>query len=197
LAALACFAFYLLYLLLELVCEIDASRRAVRELLRHGFLQESESRVARRILCAALGTYLAAFGGTALALTLFLPQVDWLDLLGGHPQSPLAAPPSRQSLVAEQGLAAKTAWRPVPVRFDYRGLQSRRQETQETLNASDALSHATVARPKKDNSHLLAWQSHHATGTSLDILRPSWAARTPMMSEAGRDCLSSSVIVCM
>lgn len=80
-AGLGCFAFYLLYLLLELVCENDASRRGVRELLRHGFLRENESRVARRILRVAFGTYLAAFSVAGLALTIVLPHVHWRDLL--------------------------------------------------------------------------------------------------------------------
>jgi hypothetical protein len=82
LAGLGCFSFYLLYLLLELVCEIDASRRSLRELLRHGLLREDESGVARRILRVAFGSYLAAFAITGLALTFLLPQVHWRDLLG-------------------------------------------------------------------------------------------------------------------
>lgn len=73
-AGVGCFAFYLLYLWLELVCEIDASRRGMQELLRHGFLQKSEAHVARRILRAALCTYLAVVLGTALPLMFFVPQ---------------------------------------------------------------------------------------------------------------------------
>lgn len=91
LAGVGCFTFYIVYMVLELLCEIDASRRGVRELLRYGFLQESESRVARRILRAALGTYLAAFAGAGLALTLLLPQVHWHDL-SNHPETVSAAP---------------------------------------------------------------------------------------------------------
>ena len=83
LAGVGCFAFYLIYMVLDLLCEIDASRRGVRELLRHGLLHESETRVARRILRAALGTYLAAFAGSGLALTFLLPQVHWHDLVLG------------------------------------------------------------------------------------------------------------------
>lgn len=120
-SGVACFAFYLLYLLLQLVCEIDASRRGVRELLRHGFLQRGESRIARRILRAALGTYLAAFGGTALALTFFLPQLNWRDLRGQHQTSPSAAPFDRQSSAVARVLPPKAAWHPVPVHFGYRG----------------------------------------------------------------------------
>lgn len=123
LAGLGCCTFYLLYLPLELVCEIDASRRGVRELLRHGFLQKSEFRVTRRILRAALGTYLAAFGGTGLALTFFLPQVNWGDLHGQHPQLPLAAPLDGQSSAAEQAFPSKAVGHPVPVHFRFRGFQ--------------------------------------------------------------------------
>jgi len=84
LAAVGCFAIYLLYLLLELVCEIDASRRGVRELLHHGLLRKGESRVARRILRVALGSYFAVFAVTALALSFLVPQVHWRDLLNGR-----------------------------------------------------------------------------------------------------------------
>lgn len=76
LAALGCFAFYLLYLLLELACEIDASRRGVRELLHHGFLQEGESRIARRVLWVAFGSYLAAFAIAGIVLAFIFPQVN-------------------------------------------------------------------------------------------------------------------------
>lgn len=117
LAGVGCFAFYLIYMVLELLCEIDASRRGVRELLRHGFLQENESRVARRILRAALGTYLAAFAGAGLALTFLLPQIHWRNLLGNHPEPVLAAPagkPQRKMTV----LPAKVGWQPIPIHID-------------------------------------------------------------------------------
>ena len=70
-AAAATFGSYLLYLILELICEFDASRRGVRELVRHGFLQPGESRVAHRILRSALTTYFAAFAGST-AVAIFL-----------------------------------------------------------------------------------------------------------------------------
>lgn len=147
LAGVACFALYLIYLSLQLVCEIDASRRGVQELIRHRFLQKGESRIARRILRAALGTYLAAFGGTALALTFFLPQISWRDLLGQYQKSPLIAPPDRQSSAAEQVLRAQHAWQPAPVHFDYRGF---RKPAAITLTAYEA--------PLATKARSAAWQ---------------------------------------
>jgi Zn-dependent membrane protease YugP len=78
-ASVGCFAIDFIYLALQLLSEIDASRRGVRELLRHGLLQESETHVARRILRTAFGTYLAGVAATVFALTLILPQVGWHD----------------------------------------------------------------------------------------------------------------------
>jgi len=77
LAALACFGAYLLFLLLQLVCEADASRLAVRELLRHGLVDRAESRVARRVLRSALATYVAAFAASLLALAVLTPGIAW------------------------------------------------------------------------------------------------------------------------
>ena len=71
-AAAAMFGTYLLYLILELICEFDASRRGVHELVRHEYLQPIESRIARRILRCALATYFAAFAGCAAATIIFL-----------------------------------------------------------------------------------------------------------------------------
>lgn len=79
LAALACFVAYLLLMLLELVCEADASRRAVRELLRHDLIDRPESRVARRVLFSAFGTYLAAFIASLLALAVLTPNIRWSE----------------------------------------------------------------------------------------------------------------------
>ena len=79
LAALGCFAAYLLFLLLQLVCEADASRRAVRELLRHGLIDRAESRVARRVLRSALLTYVAVFAASLLALAVFTPNIRWSE----------------------------------------------------------------------------------------------------------------------
>ena len=75
LAAAAAFGTYLVYLILELTCEFDASRRGLRELVHHGFLNRDESNVARRILRVALGTYFFAFFGSAAAGAIFLPQI--------------------------------------------------------------------------------------------------------------------------
>ncbi len=77
LAALACFVASLLLLLLQLVCEADASRLAIRELLRHGLVDRAESRVARRVLVSAFATYLAAFAASLLALGIFVPGIRW------------------------------------------------------------------------------------------------------------------------
>lgn len=77
LAALACFGAYLLLLLLQLVSEADASRLAIRELLRHGLIDRAESRVARRILRSALATYVAAFAASSVALAVLLPGMSW------------------------------------------------------------------------------------------------------------------------
>ena len=67
LAATAAFVAYLVYLILELICEFDASRRGLREMVDHRFLQETESGAARRILQSALATYLVGFAGSAAA----------------------------------------------------------------------------------------------------------------------------------
>lgn len=85
LAGIACFGPYLLFLLCELVCEADASRRGVHELVRHGLLDREESRIARRILRSALATYVAAFVGSAAALTFLLCSLDWPVLLDQLP----------------------------------------------------------------------------------------------------------------
>jgi len=85
-AAAATLGTYLLYLILELICEFDASRRGVRELIRHGFLQPDESRAARRILQSALATYFAAFAGSTAAVMIFL-----LPILGHPIRTPAAA----------------------------------------------------------------------------------------------------------
>lgn len=79
LAAMTCFGAYLLYLLLQLVCEADASRLAVRELLRHGLIDRAESRVARRVLCSALLTYVAVFAASLLALAVITPNIRWSE----------------------------------------------------------------------------------------------------------------------
>lgn len=79
LAALTCFGAYLLYLLLQLICEADASRRAVRELLRHDLIDRAESRVARRVLCSALLTYIAVFAASLLALAVLTPNIRWSE----------------------------------------------------------------------------------------------------------------------
>jgi len=76
-AAAGCFGLYVAFLLAQLVCEIDASRRGVRELVRCGLLQPAESRIARRILRPAAWTYGAAFVGSMLGLAFFLSQFDW------------------------------------------------------------------------------------------------------------------------
>lgn len=85
LTAAGCFGLYLLFLLLELVCELDASRRGVRELLRCGILDKGEARIARRVLRATLVTYLAVLAGSALVLTLFLSSLDWHALVAQLP----------------------------------------------------------------------------------------------------------------
>ncbi len=85
LAAASCFGLYIFFLLLELVCEIDASRRAVRELVRHSILNKSESRIARRILRSAFVTYIASFIGSALGLVFFLSSLDWPALIDQLP----------------------------------------------------------------------------------------------------------------
>ena len=77
LATFGCFGAYLLFLLLQIVCESDASRRAVRELLRHGLIDRAEFRVARRILRSALVTYIAAFAASSVLLAVFLPGIKW------------------------------------------------------------------------------------------------------------------------
>jgi len=82
LAALACFSAYLLFLLLQLICEADAGRLAVGELLRHGLIDRAESRIARRILRSALATYLAAFAASLLALAVFVPAIHWPEFAG-------------------------------------------------------------------------------------------------------------------
>ncbi len=79
LAALACFGAYLLSLLFQLVCEADASRLAIRELLRHGLVNRAESRVARRVLRSALATYMAAFAASLLALAVLTPGIEWSE----------------------------------------------------------------------------------------------------------------------
>lgn len=76
-AAAGCFGLYTLFLLLQLICEFDASRRAVRELVHCGVLQPKETRIARRVLRSAAATYVASFMGSALALTFFLSFLDW------------------------------------------------------------------------------------------------------------------------
>jgi hypothetical protein len=76
-AAAACFGLYVAFLLAQLVCEIDASRRGVRELVRCGLLQPVESRIARRILRPAAWTYGATFVGSMLGLAFFLSSLDW------------------------------------------------------------------------------------------------------------------------
>lgn len=85
LAAAGCFGLYLLFLMLELVCEIDASRRGVRELVRYDILDVAESRVARRILRSAFVTYLAFFAGSMLGLAFFLSCLDWPALIDQLP----------------------------------------------------------------------------------------------------------------
>ena len=90
LVALGCFGAYLLFLLLHLVCEADASRLAVRELLRHGLIDRAESRVARRVLRSALLTYVAVFAASLLALAVFTPNIRWSE----------AADPARPTLHA-------------------------------------------------------------------------------------------------
>lgn len=77
LAALAAFAAYLVFLLLQIVCEIDASRHGVRELLRCDLISPAGARVARRILRTALLTYLLAFAASATVLAVFLAGVNW------------------------------------------------------------------------------------------------------------------------
>jgi len=77
LTALGCFAFYALYLILQLICEINASRRGIVELLREGMLSESEASIARRVLRAGLGTYLASFAASMTALSFLLRPIDW------------------------------------------------------------------------------------------------------------------------
>lgn len=76
-AAAGCFSLYVVFLFAELVCEIDASRRGVRELVRCGLLQPAESRIARRILRPAAWTYGAAFIGSMAGLVFFLSYLDW------------------------------------------------------------------------------------------------------------------------
>lgn len=85
LAAAGCFSLYMLFLLFELVCEIDASRRGVLELIRHGILDAAESRVARRILRSAFVTYIAFFAGSLLGLGFFLSSLDWHVLIDQLP----------------------------------------------------------------------------------------------------------------
>lgn len=75
--ALACFGVYVLFLTMELVCEYDASRRAIRELVSCDLLNRNESWIARRILGAALLTYIAAFVGSLGVLVFFGSFVDW------------------------------------------------------------------------------------------------------------------------
>lgn len=76
-AAASLFGLYLLFLLFELICEIDATRRGVRELIRHHLLDSAESRIARRVLHSALLTYIAFFGGSLVGLAFFLSGLDW------------------------------------------------------------------------------------------------------------------------
>jgi len=76
-AAAGCFGLYVAFLLAQLVCEIDASRRGVRELIRCGLLQPAESRIARRVLRPAAWTYGTAFVGSMLGLAFFLSYLDW------------------------------------------------------------------------------------------------------------------------
>lgn len=93
-AAAATFGSYLLYLILELICEFDASHRGVCELVRHGFLQPDESRVARRILRSALATYFAAFAGSATAAIIFLLPMLRIPIqtpAGDHRAQPISA----------------------------------------------------------------------------------------------------------
>ncbi len=90
LAALACFGAYLLFLLLQLACEADASRLAIRELLRHGLVDRAESRVARRVLRSALATYVAASAASLLALALLTSGIEW-DAAAEHARPVLDA----------------------------------------------------------------------------------------------------------
>lgn len=84
-AATGLFGLYMLFLLAGLVCEVDASRRGVRELIVHGLLDNAEAKVARRILRSALATYLAAFVGSTFALWLFASCLDWTPILDRLP----------------------------------------------------------------------------------------------------------------
>ena len=109
-AGVGCFAFYLLYLLLELVCEIDASRRGVWELLRRGFLRDDELRIARRILRLALGTYMAAFAGATVAFLVLLPQLHWRVALPGSGGSAPTAPHRHRTSARERADVAEAGW---------------------------------------------------------------------------------------
>ena len=66
---IACFGFSLVFQLVTLPVEFNASRRAIRTIEEAGLLTEEEQRGARKTLTAAAMTYVAA---TAVALAQLL-----------------------------------------------------------------------------------------------------------------------------
>lgn len=71
-AGVALFAAFVLFTLVTLPVEIDASRRAKRALLAGGFVSREEARGVSAVLDAAAATYLAA------AVTAILQLLYWL-----------------------------------------------------------------------------------------------------------------------
>jgi uncharacterized protein len=80
-AAIALFSFAVLFTLVTLPVEFDASRRAVLALEQGGFLEGEEVVGARRVLRAAAYTYLAAALQSILQLLYFLIRSG---VLGGR-----------------------------------------------------------------------------------------------------------------
>jgi len=71
-AGIVLFALVVLFSLITLPVEFDASRRAMRMLTSSGYLTQSEEKGAQAVLNAAAMTYVASFVGAALQLLRLL-----------------------------------------------------------------------------------------------------------------------------
>jgi len=80
---IALFSAVVLFQLVNLPVEIDASRRARRELLAHGLIHPSEEPIVASVLNAAAWTYVAGTLSSIMTLLYFLFRAG---LLGGRSQ---------------------------------------------------------------------------------------------------------------